>query len=215
MNDESVARAIWNAGAVRIDFAQPFRLPHAKPSPIFVDVRLMYHSPELRHVLLSAMESLVVATVKRVPKVIVGDETAGIPLAAWMASRLDTHFCYIRKSPKSYGLKGLIECGDLQNRTDVVIVTDLINSGCTLDKSIAEIINRSAVVEGIFTVIARSPRLNYDPFRHFGIGLHSLVDIYFLSDFGKSSGHLGAREHRLLLDYLSEACHEEIYDRII
>jgi len=51
--------------------------------------------------------------VKAPTLVVAGGETAGIPLAAWIADRLSLPMLYVRKQPKGFGRNAQIE-GELK-----------------------------------------------------------------------------------------------------
>jgi orotate phosphoribosyltransferase len=59
---------------------------------------------------------------------IAGGETAGIPIAAWIADRLALPMLYVRKKPKGYGRNALVE-GKLTDGQRVLLVEDLATDG--------------------------------------------------------------------------------------
>ena len=60
--------------------------------------------------------------------VIAGGETAGIPFASIIATKLNLPLIYIRKEQKSFGKKKKIEGNVLQN-SNVLLVEDLLTDG--------------------------------------------------------------------------------------
>ena len=59
---------------------------------------------------------------------VAGGETAGIPFAAWIASKMGLPMQYVRKTPKGFGRDAQIE-GDIKEGQRVLLVEDLTTDG--------------------------------------------------------------------------------------
>ncbi len=123
------ASMLLEIGAVDFNSAKPFILASGLPSPTYVDCRKPISFPRIR----SEMMDFLAVTVMREagPDVfdnIAGGETAGIPLAALVAERLELPMTYVRKKPKGYGRNARIE-GVMGEGQRVLLVEDLTTDG--------------------------------------------------------------------------------------
>lgn len=124
---EAVAIYLWRLGAVRVDLAEPFRLASGARSPIYVDCRLAISSPALLQVFCAAVRQRVEDERLKLD-VVAGGETAGIPLAAVLATALGLPMVYVRKQPKGHGTGSRVE-GRIPAGARVLLVEDLITDG--------------------------------------------------------------------------------------
>jgi orotate phosphoribosyltransferase len=208
---DDLARHLWNLNAIHINFDTPFRTPHTRPTPIFVDSRRIFFEPPVRQDFVQALANLIAeATGGHGVDVVASDETAGIPLGAWLAERLTAHFVYIRKSAKSHGLPNLIEGGPVAGRA-VALVTDLVHVGETLVPGIANIQSNGATLLGVFAVVGRAPFADYQPYAQFGVRLNYLLHLTDIIETGFNLGRIGDLERKRLLIYLGESKQDPAY----
>ncbi len=72
-----IGRALWDIGAVHLRFDSPVRLPHASPSPIFIDTRQIFSRVALRRHVVAALVAMVRHRCGAEHlDLVVGDETA-------------------------------------------------------------------------------------------------------------------------------------------
>lgn len=85
-----------------------------------------------------------------------GIESAGVALAYEVARTMNVDFAYIRKKPKSYSLKRLIE-GDLAGKR-VLLVDDTLFYGQTKEHAMREIAKAGGLFQGIFVIFTVDPQ---------------------------------------------------------
>jgi len=120
----AAALFLWDAGAVRINLKEPFRLASGNFSPIYVNCRRVISSPTFMS-LYTTMVRLMQETEGFTMDMVAGGETAGIPYAAYLGSALSLPMLYVRKTKKGYGLAKLVE-GSVRSGAKVLLVEDLI-----------------------------------------------------------------------------------------
>jgi orotate phosphoribosyltransferase len=206
-----LARHLWALDAVHVDFADQFRLPHARPTPIFVDTRRVIFEPGVRADFVRALAALIgYRTNGRAVDVVAGDETAGIPLGAWLAEEMRARFVYVRKSAKRHGLPNLIEGGRVEGLT-VALVTDLVHVGETLVPGIMGLKSAGADVLGVFAVVGRAPFADYQPYAEFGVRLDYLLHLKDIIETGFILGKFNELDRKRLHDYLEAAKEDSAY----
>ena len=84
----AVAAAFWRAEAIKVDVAKPFALASGNHSPIYINCRLLISDPAV-HAPLSPRRPAAFCWRRRraMHDAVAGGETAGIPYAAYLASR--------------------------------------------------------------------------------------------------------------------------------
>lgn len=200
-----LAAVLWDLRAVHVNFESPFVLPHAEPSPLFVDVRKTFFDFAIRRQFVEALRRLVEREVDSSNvDAFAGDETAGIPLAAWLADMTGKRFVYVRKRNNTHGLQQLIEGGDLAGQR-VAFVTDLVNIGATLVPGLTALHEARASVCGVYSIVSRAPLLDYQPYAHLGISLSSLVPIREIVSRGVTLGHISPDVGTRLFDSIEHA----------
>jgi orotate phosphoribosyltransferase len=120
---------LLDIGAIQCRPEEPFIFTSGWASPVYVNCRKIisttWHRREIIHLLAELIETRIgIATVDAVA----GGETAGIPYAAWMAEYFYKPMIYVRKKPKDFGQKKLIE-GEIDAGSRVLIVEDLMTDG--------------------------------------------------------------------------------------
>ena len=125
----TVARMLWEIGAVHFNAAEPYTFTSGLKSPVYIDCRKLISYPRLRsHLMDMAAAKVLRAAGYEQFDAVAGGETAGIPFAAFMAERLMLPMVYVRKKPKGFGRNARIE-GDLPEGARVLFVEDLTTDG--------------------------------------------------------------------------------------
>ena len=131
MSGAAIARLLLEAGGVHVSRALPFVLAAGWASPVYVDCRVLIDDPDRRR----RLAELAVAHIRTIfPSdafdAIVGAETAGIPLAVWIADRLGTKLRYVRKRPLGIGHNAQVEGGRVEGLR-LLLVDDLTTDGAS------------------------------------------------------------------------------------
>jgi len=122
-----LAKALLDAGAVRLSPSQPFTWASGLKSPIYCDNRLLLGLPQVRPQIAIALADSVKA-LPAAPTLIAGASTAGIPWAAFVAAHLTLPMAYVRPEPKTHGMGRQVE-GPSASGHVVVLIEDLISTG--------------------------------------------------------------------------------------
>jgi len=122
-----LAKALLEAGAVRLSPGEPFTWASGLKSPIYCDNRLLLGLPQVRDQIALALSDSVKA-LPTAPTLIAGASTAGIPWAAFVAAHMGLPMAYVRPEPKTHGMGRQVE-GPSASGHSVVLLEDLISTG--------------------------------------------------------------------------------------
>lgn len=170
---ERVARSLWEAEAVKVDFDQPFELASGNRSPIYVNCRLLISDPAFMSLYVEAATAVLAAGGVEFDAV-AGGETAGIPYAAYLAQASGRSMLYVRKQAKGYGIASKVE-GRLEAGWRVLLVEDLITDGGSKLGFVAALRAGNGVVDDALMLFDRQQggeRVLGDQ----GVRLHSVTD---------------------------------------
>ena len=149
--DDSIARTtakfLLEINAVHFNSVSPFTLTSGLKSPVYIDCRKLISYPEARSILINFCSDIVVNKIG-LDKVesLVGGETAGIPFASFLASKLELPMHYVRKKPKGFGVNNYIEGNNIKGKK-VILVEDLTTDGGSKIKFCNSIRKAGATVE--------------------------------------------------------------------
>ena len=170
------ARTFLDVDAVYFADDKPFIFTSGWASPVYIDCRKLISFPDARR----AMVDLAVSTIERDIGLenfdtVAGGETAGIPLAAWIADRLNLPMQYVRKKPRGFGRKAQIE-GHLLEGQRTLLIDDLATDGRSKRNFCTALREAGCEVEHIFVlfyydIFPQSQKLLDD----LGVQLHALA----------------------------------------
>lgn len=176
-----------------------FKLASGKNSPIYVDLRILPSYPSAFDKITDAMAD---AIRKLKPTVIAGAETAGIPLAAAVALKMKLPMVYVRKKPKEYGTRSMVE-GVLKDTDKVVLIDDLITDGGSKLAFINGIRGEGAKISDVFVVLDREQG-GKELLMKNGIELHSLTTLKDLLDYLLNAKRIDEKMYAKVMSYLGE-----------
>lgn len=105
-----MARALVATDAVRIAGDTPFFYTSGWASPVYVDAHALLSDVAWRTELLDAAARSVAPLVKsRHIAAVVGSESSGIAIAAWLSDRLGLPMLYLRKRPIGWGVQAQLQ----------------------------------------------------------------------------------------------------------
>jgi orotate phosphoribosyltransferase len=110
---------------VTLNAEEPYTYVSGIRSPIYCDNRRLTFFPQARKTICQAFYQQISPLN---PDVIAGTASAAISWTAWVAAKLEKPMVYIRKATKGYGKQQLIEGGDIQGKT-IVVIEDLVSTG--------------------------------------------------------------------------------------
>ena len=149
--DDKIARTtakfLLEINAIHFNSVSPFTLTSGLKSPVYIDCRKLISYPKVRSILINFCSDIVVNKIG-LDKVesLVGGETAGIPFASFLASKLELPMHYVRKKPKGFGVNNYIEGNNIQGKK-VILVEDLTTDGGSKIKFCNSIRKAGATVE--------------------------------------------------------------------
>ena len=149
--DDKIARTtakfLLEINAIHFNSVSPFTLTSGLKSPVYIDCRKLISYPKARNILINFCSDIVVNKIG-LDKVesLVGGETAGIPFASFLASKLELPMHYVRKKPKGFGVNNYIEGKNIKGKK-VILVEDLTTDGGSKIKFCNSIRKAGATVE--------------------------------------------------------------------
>lgn len=130
-----------------------FTLASGKPSPYYIDLRMLPSFPSHFRLTIGALR-------KAVEKGVSGFDclasvpASGLVFGSALAYEMEKPFLYVRKEAKGYGTSKLIE-GHLASGARVVIVDDVATTGISVSKAVEAIRANGGVVEDVVAVVSR------------------------------------------------------------
>ena len=150
LNDKiarTTAKFLLEINAIHFNSVSPITLTSGLKSPVYIDCRKLISYPKARSILINFCSDIVVNKIG-LDKVesLVGGETAGIPFASFLASKLELPMHYVRKKPKGFGVNNYIEGNNIKGKK-VILVEDLTTDGGSKIKFCNSIRKAGATVE--------------------------------------------------------------------
>ena len=149
--DDKIARTtakfLLEINAIHFNSVSPFTLTSGLKSPVYIDCRKLISYPKARSILINFCSDIVINKIG-LDKVesLVGGETAGIPFASFLASKLELPMHYVRKKPKGFGVNNYIEGNNIKGKR-VILVEDLTTDGGSKINFCNSIRKAGAIVE--------------------------------------------------------------------
>ncbi|HEX9678029.1 orotate phosphoribosyltransferase [Nitrososphaera sp.] len=130
-----------------------FTLASGKPSPYYIDLRMLPSFPSHFRLVIGALRQ---AVEKGVPSFdcLASIPTSGLVFGSALAYEMSRPFLYVRKESKGYGTSKLVE-GHLASGAKVVIVDDVATTGLSVSKAVEAIRANGGVVEDVVAVVSR------------------------------------------------------------
>jgi len=169
-----VAKKLLEIKAIRLQPENPFTWASGWKSPIYCDNRLSLSYPESRTIIKKELVSAILDNFPRV-EAIAGVATAGIPQGALLADTLNLPFLYVRSKPKGHGMENMIE-GKVTPGQKVVVVEDLVSTGGSSLKAVADLQNAGFEVLGMVAIFTYGFDVAKENFENAGVKLVCLSD---------------------------------------
>lgn len=169
-----VASKLLEIKAIRLQPDKPFTWASGWKSPIYCDNRLSLSYPEVRN-LIKAHLLKVIQHYFPQTEAIAGVATAGIPQGALLADGLELPFIYVRSKPKGHGMENMIE-GKITPGQQVVVVEDLISTGGSSLKAVADLKTAGFEVLGMVAIFTYGFDIAAENFKNAGVDLICLSD---------------------------------------
>lgn len=131
-----------------------FTLASGKPSPYYIDLRMLPSFPKHFHLTIQAMKDIVVKRIGSNFDTFASIPTSGLIFGSALAYEMAKPFVYVRKESKGYGMIKLLE-GHLASGARVVIVDDVATTGMSMSHAIEAIRANGGIVEDVLTLVDR------------------------------------------------------------
>jgi len=197
-----IAQYLLECEAVKLNVENPFTWTSGMRSPVYCDNRVTLSFPHIRKYI---CESLVGVIKQAYPdaEAIVGVATAGIPQGALIAAAMDLPFAYVRPEPKKHGLKNSIE-GRLDAGAKVVVVEDLISTGKSSLKAVADLKESGIEVLGLVSIFNYGFPETAVKFAEAGCSYTSLCDFNTLAIEAEKINYINASAKERITEWSAD-----------
>jgi orotate phosphoribosyltransferase len=190
-------------GAVHFNEDDPFIFTSGWASPVYVDCRKLISFPRQRREIIQLAAEEIDRSISRERfSLVAGGETAGIPLAAWIAEYFFLPMIYVRKNPKGFGRMNQIE-GMLEPGTHAILVEDLTTDGKSKINFCNALRRAGAVVEQAVVIfyygVYPDAEKNLD---EAAITLHALTDWRTTLDVARASKYFDTKQADVVEEFL-------------
>ncbi|MBE2247506.1 MAG: orotate phosphoribosyltransferase [Candidatus Competibacteraceae bacterium] len=174
---DKIAEFLLQIKAIKLEPTNPFVWSSGWKSPIYCDNRISLSHPAIRTYIRQQLVKAIETHFEK-PQTIAGVATGGIAHGVLVAQELGVPFVYVRPESKKHGMKNQVE-GQLQNKSDVVVVEDLVSTG-------------------------KSSLAVVDVLRNEGCDVKYMVSIF---DYGFEETHILFEKHKVKLISLCDYSH--------
>lgn len=201
---KEVALALLDAGCVQVRSDEPFRLPSGWASPVYMDCRRLTSFPEIRRRLVQ--QGLALLRERQVLDglgAVVGAESSGIALAAWLADALALPMHYVRKQTRGLG-PGNQVVGVLDPGAPVLLVDDLMAGGHSKLNFCRALKAAGVEVSHLFVIFDYATFPTSSLLEPLGLTVHSLATWQHILEAARESAALPAHEIAELETFLHD-----------
>ena len=193
------AERLLKVKAIKLQPNEPFTWASGWRSPFYCDNRKTLSFPQLRSFI---KQELVHAVLKHFSQAdaVAGVATGAIAQGALVADALHLPFVYVRSKPKDHGLENLIE-GELEPRTKVVVIEDLISTGGSSLKAVEALRRSGCTVVGMVAAYTYGFAVAEEAFREADVQLVTLTDYDHVVAQALATGYITPADVELLNDW--------------
>lgn len=196
-----LASKLLKIKAIKLQPNEPFTWASGWKSPFYCDNRKTLSYPELRTFVKLELSRLVAEKYPQA-EAIAGVATGAIAQGALVADQLALPFVYVRSKPKDHGLENLIE-GDLQPKSKVVVIEDLISTGSSSLKAVEAIRRADCEVVGMVASYTYSFGVAEKAFADAGVELTTLTNYEAVIHVALQQGYIKAEDISMLDEWRS------------
>ena len=196
-----LASKLLKIKAIKLQPNEPFTWASGWKSPFYCDNRKTLSYPELRTFVKLELSRLVAEKYPQA-EAIAGVATGAIAQGALVADQLALPFVYVRSKPKDHGLENLIE-GDLQPKSKVVVIEDLISTGSSSLKAVEAIRRADCEVVGMVASYTYVFGVAEKAFADAGVELTTLTNYEAVIHGALQQGYIKAEDISMLDEWRS------------
>lgn len=183
-----IASKLLDIEAIKLSIEKPFTWASGWKSPIYCDNRLSLSYPAIRTAIKEALVEVIKSKYDNV-EAIAGVATAGIPQGALVAEALNVPFIYVRSKPKGHGMENMIE-GKVTPGQKVVVIEDLVSTGGSSLKAVADLRNSGFEVLGMAAIFTYGFDIAAENFKEANVTLTSLSNYKLLLQEALKRGYV-------------------------
>jgi len=184
--EKSIANALLQTGAVKLNVTSPFTFVSGIKSPIYCDNRQVIAYPTERELF---VKEFVNRLKSKTFDIVAGTATAGIPWASFIAWEMEKPLSYIRGEKKEHGAGRQIEGADVKGKK-IVIIEDLISTGGSSIKAVDAAYEAGATEVEVVAIFSYEFEKAYANFGEKDIKWESLSNFSALIDVAKENKYL-------------------------
>jgi len=203
MNEE-ISKTLLKINAFSVNIKEPFKFVSGILSPIYIDCRRLISFPEERKIIINNAADTVKKEIGlKNLDVIAGGETAGIPLAAWLADKLNMPMIYVRKKPKGYGRQKQTE-GVLNRGQRVLLFEDMMTTGGSKINFYNGIVNDGGAMEHCLVIFNYGYEEAKKSLKENNIQLHAMTNLETVLKVGKTEGYFTGEELKEVKEWFKD-----------
>jgi orotate phosphoribosyltransferase len=200
---ERASELLIEIDAVHFNLDEPFIFTSGWASPVYIDCRRLISFPRQRREIIQLASEEIDRSIGRGRfSLVAGGETAGIPLAAWIAEYFFLPMIYVRKTPKGFGRMSQIE-GQLEPDARTILVEDLTTDGkskinfCNALRRAGAVVDEAIVIfyYGVYPDAEKN-------LQEAGITLHALTDWRTTLEVARRSGYFDGKQADVVRAFL-------------
>lgn len=178
--------------AITLRPGTPFTWASGWHSPIYTDNRLVLGDPKTRAFVKTELTHAVLAHFPET-EAVAGVATGAIAMGMAVAIDLDLPYAYVRPKPKDHGTGNQIE-GRLPDGAKVVVVEDLISTGCSSLKAVEALRKAGYDVVGMVASYTYGFSVAEEAFKEAGVRLVTLGDYEHTIDVAAQTGYVSKED---------------------
>ena len=196
------AEILIDIGSVNFNVKKRFKLTSGKLSPVYCDCRRIISFPSERKKLINFLiKKLKNKDYFKSINNISGGETAGIPFASFVSSKLNLPMTYIRKQKKEFGRKEQIE-GIIKEKDEVLLIEDLITDGGSKWDFLKAVKEKKAITRAIAVIFNYGLYENFITYKKKKIDLISLTNWKYILYVAKKKEILSKKDINYIQNFL-------------
>ena len=204
LKDETVitAEILLDLKCINFSPKKQFKLTSGKKSPIYCDCRRLISFPkEMKTITNLAVKKI--KSLNNLKKIsnIAGGESAGIPFATLIASKLNLPMTYIRKEKKKFGKNSQIE-GVIKPKENVILVEDLMTDGGSKLRFFQALENAKCDIKALFVIFNYGIIEKNFKFKKKEISLISLTNWSAVLKVARNKNIINEKDILIIYDFL-------------
>lgn len=195
-----IAQHLLDIGAVKFNTDNLFKWTSNIESPIYCDNRIINSMVPVRDAVVDEFSNTIALNYSKLPDIIAGVATGGMPYGAIVATRLNLPFIYVRAERKEHGLKKVVE-GYFQQGNNVIVIEDHISTGKSSIKAVEHLREEGLEVLGLLSILTYGFTEADKAFKEKKIDFGSLCTLDIILDVALERGKLTQAQVDTILDF--------------